>query len=33
MDGKTDADLLLEEDDGVADLERILVLKVCKILS
>lgn len=29
VDGKTDADLLLEEDDGVEDEERILVLKSC----
>ena len=28
MDGKTDADLLLEEDDGVEDRERLMVLKV-----
>ena len=28
INGKTDVDLLLEEDDGVEDWERILVLKV-----
>ena len=28
VDGKTDADLLLEEEDVEADQERILVLKV-----
>ena len=28
VDGKTDADLLLEEDDGVEDRERLMVLKV-----
>jgi len=29
VDGKTDADLLLEEDDGVEDRERLMVLKSC----
>ena len=29
VDGKTDADLLIAEDDGVEDRERVLVLQSC----
>lgn len=33
IDGKTDSDLLIEEDDIDEDFERILVLKVTLIAS